>query len=323
MAIFYRMKLNTRLFLAAATACVLVSCGGSSSSSSQAPDYEMNYTVSEVTFDMVKVPSGYFTMGLSQDNRQKVSGSTIHPVALDGFVITATPVSQALWTAVMGSNPSSVQNPSLPVDMVSWGEVHKFISKLNKATGKTFSLPTEAQWEYAAGLQGKDFVSVAEWMEDTFSELPDSFVVNPATPKPTDHKVVRTVKDRLEIDSHTKKAGVGFRLVQPTGEALSESLLKVLDGASFDRETVDDTDVESLDPCCVEDGQLFAAGNLAALLRVFIQPDHVDQMTLDERRVDDQDLTVVVYVAPEDRRAAADRRDTGSRCDQKRQNQRE
>ena len=242
MAIFYRMKLNTRLFLAAATACVLVSCGGSSSSSSQAPDYEMNYTVSEVTFDMVKVPSGYFTMGLSQDNRQKVSGSTIHPVALDGFVITATPVSQALWTAVMGSNPSSVQNPSLPVDMVSWGEVHKFISKLNKATGKTFSLPTEAQWEYAAGLQGKDFVSVAEWMEDTFSELPDSFVVNPPTPKPADHKVVRTVKDRLEIDSHTKKAGVGFRLVQPTGEALSESLLKVLDGASFDRETVDASD---------------------------------------------------------------------------------
>ena len=202
----------------------------------------MNYTVSEVTFDMVKVPSGYFTMGLSQDNRQKVSGSTIHPVALDGFVITATPVSQALWTAVMGSNPSSVQNPSLPVDMVSWGEVHKFISKLNKATGKTFSLPTEAQWEYAAGLQGKDFVSVAEWMEDTFSELPDSFVVNPAAPKPADHKVVRTVKDRLEIDSHTKKAGVGFRLVQPTGEALSESLLKVLDGASFDRETVDASD---------------------------------------------------------------------------------
>lgn len=242
MAIFYRMKLNTRLFLAAATACILVSCGGSSSSSSQAPDYEMNYTVSEVTFDMVKVPSGYFTMGLSSDNRQKVSGSTIHPVALDGFVITATPVSQALWTAVMGSNPSSVQNPSLPVDMVSWGEVHKFISKLNKATGKTFSLPTEAQWEYAAGLQGKDFVSVAEWMEDTFSELPDSFEVNPATPKPADHKVVRTVKDRLEIDSHTKKAGVGFRLVQPTGEALSESLLKVLDGASFDRETVDASD---------------------------------------------------------------------------------
>ena len=79
-------------------------------------------------------------------------------------------------------------------------------------------------------------------MEDTFSELPDSFVVNPATPKPADHKVVRTVKDRLEIDSHTKKAGVGFRLVQPTGEALSESLLKVLDGASFDRETVDASD---------------------------------------------------------------------------------
>ncbi|MGN1215299.1 MAG: formylglycine-generating enzyme family protein [Candidatus Cryptobacteroides sp.] len=235
------MKKTFRFFIAAAAAALMVSCG-ESSSSTQAPDYEMNYTVSDVTFDMVKVPSGYFTMGLSADNRQKVSGSTIHPVALDGFVITATPVSQALWTAVMGSNPSSVQNPSLPVDMVSWGDVHKFISKLNKATGKTFSLPSEAQWEYAAGLQGKDFVSVAEWTGDSFSELPDTLVVNPPAPGKTDNKIVRTIKDRIELEGHTRKAGVGFRLVQPTGEALPESLLKVLDGSSFDREIVDASD---------------------------------------------------------------------------------
>ncbi|MGN0201661.1 MAG: formylglycine-generating enzyme family protein [Candidatus Cryptobacteroides sp.] len=232
------MKQSIKLLLAAAAALLMVSCGGASSSS-QAPDYEMNYTVSDVTFEMVNIPSGYFTMGLSADNRQKVSNSSIHPVALDGFVITAAPVSQALWSAVMGSNPSSVQNPALPVDMVSWADIQKFISKLNKATGKKFSLPSEAQWEYAAELQGKGFVSVAEWMEDSFSELPDSFVVNPPAPKPSDNKVVRTQKDRLELESHTRKAGVGFRLVQPTGEVLSESLLGLLAGNRFERESVD------------------------------------------------------------------------------------
>ena len=125
-------------------------------------DYQMEYTVGDVTFDMVKIPAGHYTMGLSADNRRKITNGIPHEVALGGFVISSKPVSQALWTAVMGSNPSSVQNPDAPADMVSWNDAVKFLGKLNKATGKIFILPTEAQWEYAQKIQnGKDFTSVA------------------------------------------------------------------------------------------------------------------------------------------------------------------
>ena len=79
----------------------------------QGVDYQMEYTIGDVTFDMVKIPAGHYTMGLSADNRRKVTNGIPHEVALDGFVISAKPVSQALWTAVMGDNPSSVQNPVL------------------------------------------------------------------------------------------------------------------------------------------------------------------------------------------------------------------
>ncbi len=85
--------------------------------------------------------------GAFRDNRRKITNGIPHEVALGGFVISSKPVSQALWTAVMGNNPSSVQNPDAPADMVSWNDAVKFLGKLNKATGKIFILPTEAQWE--------------------------------------------------------------------------------------------------------------------------------------------------------------------------------
>ena len=257
------MKKILTLLSAVAVAFMTVSCGGSSTQS-QAVDYEMSYTVSDVTFDMVKIPAGNFTFGISYDNRRKVTDGIVQEMALDGFVISAKPVSQALWTAVMGSNPSSVQNPSAPVDMVSWLDARKFISKLNKMTGKTFSLPSEAQWEYAAKTQGAGFITVAEWVEDSF-DLPadgaskdDYFdpsvlMVNPRGPKVADNKVVRTEKDRLKIESHTSKAGVGFRLAQPTEETLPESMMALLDGNSFERETVD---------ASAGDSETFTVGNV-------------------------------------------------------------
>ena len=50
----------------------------------------------------------------------------------------------------MGKNPSKFKGDNLPVEQVSWNDCQKFISKLNNITGKTFRLPTEAEWEYAA-----------------------------------------------------------------------------------------------------------------------------------------------------------------------------
>ncbi|MDO4971066.1 MAG: SUMF1/EgtB/PvdO family nonheme iron enzyme, partial [Bacteroidales bacterium] len=73
-----------------------------------------------------------------------------HQVTLSEYSIGKTEVTQALWEAVMGSNPSSCKGNNLPVEQVSWDDCQTFISKLNAMTGQKFRLPTEAEWEYAA-----------------------------------------------------------------------------------------------------------------------------------------------------------------------------
>jgi formylglycine-generating enzyme required for sulfatase activity len=75
----------------------------------------------------------------------------IHEVTLSTFSIGQTEVTQALWQAVMGSNPSHFTgNLNRPVEMVSWEDCQTFITQLNQMTGRNFRLPTEAEWEYAA-----------------------------------------------------------------------------------------------------------------------------------------------------------------------------
>ena len=66
-----------------------------------------------------------------------------------GFYICKHEVTQALWVAVMGENPSQMQGNDLPVEQVNWDDCQVFIGRLNKLTGKHFRLPTEAEWEYA------------------------------------------------------------------------------------------------------------------------------------------------------------------------------
>lgn len=80
--------------------------------------------------------------------------SPVHSVSLRPYKIGVTEVSQALWKAVMGSNPSLRQGDDLPVENVSWYEVQEFIEKLNAESGMHFRLPTEAEWEFAARAGG-------------------------------------------------------------------------------------------------------------------------------------------------------------------------
>ena len=61
-----------------------------------------------------------------------------------------TEVTQALWKAVMGNNPSYFIGDNLPVQNVTWSDCQRFIKKLNELTKRKFRLPTEAEWEYAA-----------------------------------------------------------------------------------------------------------------------------------------------------------------------------
>ena len=112
----------------------------------------LEFTVRGVTFKMVYVQGGAFTMGCTseQGNDCFDEERPAHRVTLDDFHIGETEVTQALWQAVMGSNPSDFKGDNRPVDNVSWNDCQAFIQKLNQLTGRTFRLPTEAEWEYAA-----------------------------------------------------------------------------------------------------------------------------------------------------------------------------
>ena len=110
------------------------------------------YTVNGVSFTMVAVKGGTFTMGATAEQTEADSDEfPTHSVTLSDYYIGETEVTQELWQAVMGSNPSNFTgNMQRPVEKVSWNDCQTFITKLNELTGESFALPTEAQWEYAA-----------------------------------------------------------------------------------------------------------------------------------------------------------------------------
>ena len=109
------------------------------------------YTVNGVEFTMVEVEGGTFMMGaLEGDNLALEDEFPRHQVTLSSFAIGQTEVTQELWQAVMGSNPSQHVGNNLPVDYVSWNECQEFVTRLNAMTGRNFRLPTEAEWEFAA-----------------------------------------------------------------------------------------------------------------------------------------------------------------------------
>ena len=114
------------------------------------------YTVNGVSFKMIAVDGGTFQMGQSADGNNV---TPVHSVTLSSYSIGETEVTQALWKAVMGTNPSNWQGDNLPVEKVSWNDCQTFITKLNQLTGKTFRLPTEAEWEFAAkgGTKSKGY----------------------------------------------------------------------------------------------------------------------------------------------------------------------
>ena len=105
-----------------------------------------------INIEMVKVEVGSFKMGATPEMQAPYEvEKPVHRVTLtNNYYIGKYEVTQALWKIVMGSNPSNSKGDNLPVENVSWNNCQKFISKLNKLTGKSFCLPTEAEWEFAA-----------------------------------------------------------------------------------------------------------------------------------------------------------------------------
>ena len=105
-----------------------------------------------ISIEMVKVEAGTFMMGATSEMKDPYNmEKPVHQVTLtNDYYMGKYEVTQALWEAVMGRNPSEYKGDNLPVEQVSWNDCQEFISKLNSLTGRKFRLPTEAEWEYAA-----------------------------------------------------------------------------------------------------------------------------------------------------------------------------
>ena len=139
-------------FTDAANDAEIVQVSGQSNKSLDTPVGTETFTVNGVSFTMVYVEGGTFWMGSSRDNEIESNNTEQprHQVTLSSFSIGQTEVTQELWMAVMGSNPSCFKGSNRPVEDVSWDSCQQFITNLNELTGRTFRLPTEAEWEYAA-----------------------------------------------------------------------------------------------------------------------------------------------------------------------------
>ena len=114
------------------------------------PEYE-TFTVNGVTFKMIYVEGGTFTMGATFEQTSAYENEKpAHRVTLSSYYIGEFEVTQELYLAVVGSNPSNFIGAKLPVERVTWANCQTFVTKLSELTGRTFKLPSEAQWEYAA-----------------------------------------------------------------------------------------------------------------------------------------------------------------------------
>ncbi len=154
-------ELTQRLLGISSTASSRNTNVGGSRSGGQAGSFVENTLGLNMT--MVYVPGGTFTMGATSE--QMGAGSDeypVHQVTIDGFYIGATEITQAQWQAVMGTTVYQQRDKAnsswsmagvggnYPMYYVSWHEAMAFCQELSRLTGKTYTLPTEAQWEYAA-----------------------------------------------------------------------------------------------------------------------------------------------------------------------------
>jgi formylglycine-generating enzyme required for sulfatase activity len=143
-------------------------------------------TINDISFQMILVEGGTFMMGCTAEQGEDCFEweKPAHEVNLKSYYIGETQVTQELWQAVMGNNPSHYRGEdSLPVEQVSWNEVQDFLSKLSSITGKNYRLPTEAEWEFAArgGNMSKGYKYAGSDSLDEITHYSDS-------PKPVAQK---------------------------------------------------------------------------------------------------------------------------------------
>jgi formylglycine-generating enzyme required for sulfatase activity len=112
--------------------------------------YFIEYLGNGVNLEMAAIPGGTFMMGSPEnEERRRDNENPQHQVTVPSFFMGKYPVTQAQYQAIMGNNPSRFKGSQRPVESVSWRDAVKFCEKLSQRTGKTYRLPSEAEWEYA------------------------------------------------------------------------------------------------------------------------------------------------------------------------------
>lgn len=129
----------------------------------------------DVGMTFVRIPSGEFWMGTSDEEAEALikrypdypaewfkDETPQHRVTISlPFDLGIYPVTQAQWEAVMGNNPSHFKgNPARPVEQVSWDDVQQFLERLSERDGRRYTLPSEAQWEYACRAGSTAFTAL-------------------------------------------------------------------------------------------------------------------------------------------------------------------
>lgn len=148
-----------------------------SHSSSTSSTVSLSAELNKLINNMVYVSGGTFTMGATSEQGSEAESDEkpTHNVTLSSYYICKYEVTQALWRAVMGSNPSYFKGDNLPVECVSWNDCQTFINRLNSYTGRNFRLPTEAEWEFAARggnysrhykYSGSNYIGDVAWYTD-------------------------------------------------------------------------------------------------------------------------------------------------------------
>lgn len=125
----------------------------SQSTTTKAPNYNINKEIAkEIINNMVYVSGGSFNIGATEEQGDDFYSweKPVHKVTLSSFYISKYEVTQKQWKAIMGDNPSKNVGDNLPVENITFEQIQEFIKRLNQLTGKHFSLPTDAQWEFAA-----------------------------------------------------------------------------------------------------------------------------------------------------------------------------